>query len=74
MPLAATLNAAGLKLTVELANQHVRPWLDQVANARVHGTTGVVPAERLAEERAVMLPAPALKAPPRAQELAPGYE
>lgn len=65
VPLAATLNAAGLKLTVELANQHVRPWLDKVANARNHGTTGAVPAERLAEERAVMLPAPALKPPAR---------
>ena len=69
VPLAATLQGAGLKLTAELANVHVRPWLDEVANARVHGTTGVVPASRLAEERAVMLPAPALRAsaspPPR---------
>ena len=32
---------------------------------RVHATTKAVPAVRLAEERAVMLPAPALKAPPR---------
>jgi transposase len=62
VPLAATLKGAGLKLTAELANVHVRPWLDEVANARVHGTTGTVPACRLAEERAVMLPAPALKA------------
>ena len=29
----------------------------------MHGTTKVVPAVCLAEERAVMLPAPALKAP-----------
>lgn len=62
VPLAATLRGAGLKLTAELANVHVRPWLDEVANARMHATTGVVPARRLAEERAVMLPAPALKA------------
>ena len=38
--------------------------LDEVANARVHATTKAVPARRLADERAVMLPAPALKAPP----------
>lgn len=65
VPLAASLKASGLTLTPELANRHVRRWLDEVANERVHGTTGEVPAVRLAEERAVMLPAPALKAPPR---------
>lgn len=63
VPLAASLKAAGLMLSAELANRHVRRWLDEVANARVHGTTGAVPASRLAEERALMLPAPALKAP-----------
>ncbi len=65
VPLAATVEASGLTLDVNIANQHVRSWLDNVANARVHATTKVVPAVRLAEERAVMLPAPALKAPPR---------
>lgn len=65
VPLAASLQASGLALTAELANWHVRRWLDEVANQRVHGTTEAVPAVRLAEERAVMLPAPALKAPPR---------
>jgi transposase len=64
VPLAATLKADGLALTPDVANLHVRRWLDEVANARVHGTTGEVPAVRLAEERAVMLPAPALQAPP----------
>lgn len=65
VPLAASLKASGLTLTPELANRHVRRWLDEVANERVHGTTGEVPAVRLAEERAEMLPAPVLKAPPR---------
>lgn len=64
VPLAASLEAAGLKLTPEVANAHVRRWLDDVANARVHATTKEVPATRLAEEQAVMLPAPALKASP----------
>ena len=63
VPLAATLQAGGLRLDAELANAHVRRWLDEVANARVHATTKAVPAVRLAEEQAVMLPAPALKAP-----------
>jgi len=64
VPLAASVQAAGLKLTAEVANARVRRWLDEVANARVHATTKAVPAVRLAEERAVMLPAPALAAPP----------
>ncbi len=63
VPLAATLHASGLRLDAELANTHVRRWLDEVANVRVHATTKAVPAVRLAEERAVMLSAPALKAP-----------
>lgn len=64
VPLAATLKADGLALTAQAANLHVRRWLDEVANARIHGTTGVVPTARLADERAAMLPSPALKAPP----------
>ena len=67
VPLAASLQAAGLKLTAEVANAHVRRWLDEVANARVHATTKAVPATRLAEERAVMLSAPALKSAPAAR-------
>jgi len=63
VPLAATLKASGLMLTAELANLHVRRWLDEVANVRIHGTTRAVPTSRLPAERAVMLPAPALKAP-----------
>jgi len=64
----ATLEASGLRLAVGVANAHVRRWLDEVANARVHGTTKAVPAVSLADERAVMLPAPALKVPPRIRQ------
>lgn len=39
VPLAARLHATGLNLTAEVANAHVRRWLDEVANARVHATT-----------------------------------
>jgi transposase len=63
VPLAATLGASGLRLDAATANLHVRHWLDEVANARIHATTKAVPAQRLAEERAVMLSSPALKAP-----------
>ncbi len=65
VPLAATVEASGLKLYTDIANRHVRKWLDDVANHRVHATTKAIPACQLAAERAAMLPAPALKAPPR---------
>ena len=64
LPLASRLEASGLWLDVDVANRHVRRWLDEVANVRIHGTTGVAPMTLLPDERAVMLPAPALKAPP----------
>ena len=64
VPLAATLEASGLRLEVDVANAHVRRWLDEIANARVHATTDAVPALRLTEEHAVMLPAPMLMAAP----------
>jgi transposase len=64
LPLASRLEASGLWLDVDVANRHVRRWLDEVANVRIHGTTGVAPMALLPDERAVMLPAPALKAPP----------
>jgi transposase len=64
LPLASSLEASGLWLDVDVANRHVRRWLDEVANVRIHGTTGVAPMTLLPDERAVMLPAPALKAPP----------
>ena len=62
--LASSLQVSGLWLDVEVANRHVRRWLDGVANVRIHGTTGVAPMSLLPDECAVMLPAPAQKAPP----------
>ena len=71
VPLAATVEASGLRLDANLANVHVRRWLDEVANARIHATTKAVPAVMLEQERAVMLAAPALKAvPPERQRVA----
>jgi hypothetical protein len=60
VPLVASLNAGGLRLTADVANVYVRRWLDEVANARIHATTKAIPAVRLEEERAVMPAAPAL--------------
>lgn len=51
VPLAANLRTAGLVLDVAAANGHVGPWLETVANARIHGTTGERPDQRLIVER-----------------------
>jgi len=58
VPLAATLKRAGLKLDVTAANSHIGPWLQSVANARMHGTTGEVPNVRLQLEREKLQPLP----------------
>lgn len=52
VPLTASLKQAGLHLDVEAANAHIGPWLDGVANRRVHATTGEQPCARLILERA----------------------
>lgn len=54
VPLVAQLKQAGLVLDAVTANSHVRPWLSEVANVRVHGTTGARPVDRLAQERAAL--------------------
>ena len=58
VPLAATLKSAGLKLDADAANAHIGRWLAEVANARIHGTTGERPDRRLAIERAALMPLP----------------
>ena len=60
-PLAASLKTAGLQLDVAAANAHVGRWLIEVADQRVHGTTGVKPAVRLDEERHVLQALPAAR-------------
>ena len=57
-PLAASLKQAGLVLDVDTANAHIGPWLQDVANQRIHGTTGEKPAELLAKERLSLQPLP----------------
>lgn len=71
VPLATQLKQAGLIVDVDTANLEVRKWLRDVANARVHGTTQAIPAQRWKEEVQALLPEPvAMKAPaPPVQEL-----
>ena len=56
VPLESRLRPLGLRPDAATANVEVRGWLRDVANRRVHATTGRVPAEALAEERAALLP------------------
>lgn len=49
---------------MQTANAHIGRWLDEVAHRRIHGTTGVPPAVRLAEERQMLLPLPQSAAQP----------
>jgi len=58
VPLRARLKQAGLDLDVATANAQVALWLVDVANARIHGTTGEVPAVRLPVEHAALQPLP----------------
>jgi hypothetical protein len=44
---------------IEDLNRQLRVWLDTVANARLHGSTGRVVAEHFAAERACLKPLPA---------------
>lgn len=48
-----------MTLDVDTANAHIGQWLDEGAHRRIHGTTGVQPVVRLAEEQQVLLPLPA---------------
>lgn len=51
VPLISGLKQRGVRLDVREANIAVAPWLSEIANARIHGTTGVAPAVLLTEER-----------------------
>ena len=51
VPLASQLSPEGLKVDRDTANVRVGTWLREVANARVHATTGEVPLARLELER-----------------------
>lgn len=60
IPFVATCRQAGLKPDKGAANAAVKIWLREVANVRVHATTGEVPADRLVIEQTMLqeLPKP----------------
>jgi transposase len=58
VPLSSRLGQEGLVVDRETANLAVNRWLREVANARIHGTTGAIPAERLVSERLQLQPIP----------------
>jgi transposase len=58
VPLASQLSPEGLKVDRDTANARVGTWLREVANARVHATTGEVPLVRLELERERLQPMP----------------
>lgn len=68
VPLLAELKAAGLEPTLALVNARFATWSQEVANARVHATTGVVPAVRLVEEQRRLQALPALTLAPSVRE------
>lgn len=51
VPLASRLKQAGLQLDVVTANAEVRRWQKEIANERLHGTTGSKPVDRLRDEQ-----------------------
>jgi transposase len=57
-PLASRLKPLGLLIDVELANYEVKKWLRDIANQRIHATTGEVPMIRLDEEKQWLQPLP----------------
>jgi len=60
IPFVASMRQVGLRPDRQAANAAVARWLREVANARVHATTGEVPAERLLIEKQELQPLPAL--------------
>ena len=67
VPLVSRYQQLGLPLDLEILNLEFARWLAVTANARQHGTTGEVPAERLDKERGALqaLPPSLLTGEPR---------
>lgn len=57
-PQASRLSQDRLQLDAATANGEVVRWLRDVANVRVHGTTGCQPLERLLAEQQKLQPLP----------------
>lgn len=50
-PLSTKLSSVGLVLDYQTANLKVVDWLDNIANQRIHDTTGKKPADQLKKEQ-----------------------
>jgi len=50
-PLSSRYREMGITIDKEAANVEVGRWLRDIANARIHGTTGQVPSERMVLEQ-----------------------
>lgn len=55
-PLVGQLKTSGLSLDKDSANIYVLKWLNDIANQRVHATTGSIPFDRLKEEQPLLQP------------------
>ena len=53
-PLSTKLSASGLALDVDTANIQLMPWLNDIANVRLHDTIKEQPIKRLEHERAYL--------------------
>lgn len=58
-PLASRYAQDGLTVDQDTANLAAKRWLREIANTRVHATTGEPPANRLTREREHLQPVPA---------------
>ena len=58
VPLVTRYKQLNQPLDLETLNLEFSRWLSLVANARVHGTTGEIPEQRLAVECQSLLPLP----------------
>lgn len=58
VPVASQYRQLGQRLDLDTLNAELAVWLERKANARQHGTTGLVPAEQLVVERPALQPLP----------------
>ncbi len=67
VPLVSRYRQLDQPLDIEALNGEFARWLALTANARIHGTTGEIPSQRLDEEQAALqtLPPTRLGGPPR---------
>lgn len=69
VPLRAEFKQRGEVLTLDIVNARFAAWQADVANQRIHGTTGDRPCDRLTLERSQLLPLPGVTVPPSVREV-----